>query len=125
MKQIVFIFLLLFTFITSFGFVVNAEFVLPPDEGGGTPFTEGILTIYSDGTTNSSGSSSASFIPLLAGTHSFIYFHNIGNTSANLGVYNVLPNQSVSIGIYGNKIDNLGVWYNLEQYFYDEVGAYL
>lgn len=103
---------------------ITIELCLDDGGGGATPVTEAILTIYSDGTTNSSASSSGSLIPLFAGTHSFVHFENTGNTLIVLGVYYLYPGDEVTIGIYGNKDEHLGVWYNLEAYLFGEINAY-
>jgi len=99
------------------------EFCVEDGDGGGTPTTEGTLSIYSDGTTsNSSASSFAS--GFILGTHSFIHIENTGNTFMVFGAYYLQPGEDVTIGIYGNKDEHLGVWYNLEAYFFVESSAY-
>jgi len=94
------------------------------DGGGCTLVTEGTLTIYSDGSTNSSASSLTSGLTIIVGTHSFIHVENTGNTIMVLGVYYLLPGEEVTFGIYGNINDHLGVWYNLEAYKYEQSTAY-
>ncbi len=92
----------------------------PPTGGGGTTdIIEGELSIYSDGTTTSSAVLYTSFRTLFSGTHSFIVFENTGNVSYYIGVYYIDPGETITFGIYGNRVENNGVWYNLESHLID------
>lgn len=100
------------------------EDVMDPGGGGTTGFTQAILTIYSDGSSDSSSSSFSNDLSSLYGTHSFIHIENTGDEVIVVGVYYLYPDEDVTIGIYGNQDLHSGVWYNLEAYFNYNFGGY-
>lgn len=51
------------------------------------------------------------------GTHSFLLYTNTSNKKQTVAETTVKPNQTISIGTYGNKPDGKGIYVNLEAYF--------
>jgi hypothetical protein len=73
-----------------------------------------ILTVFSDPTPRSIGSS-GSTIDIGLGAHSWITVKNIASTPITVGALNgIAPGKTVSIGTYGNQKEHNGIWYNLE-----------
>ena len=71
------------------------------------------LTIFSDGTAIGVVGS----VGVLAG-HSFITVKNVSGSQISVGgLDNVAPQQTISVGTWGNKNEHVGLWYNLESYF--------
>jgi hypothetical protein len=48
--------------------------------------------------------------------HSFLTFKNTSNSTITVGHMPVKPNQSVTIGTFGNRKAHTGIWYNIEGY---------
>ena len=76
--------------------------------------TVGILSIISDGNTDDEW----------YGVHSFLLYKNTSKKSQIVAGVKVKPNQSITIGTYGNKADGKGVYINLEAFLATKSGAY-
>lgn len=74
----------------------------------------GKLSIVSDGSTDE-----ASY-----GVHSFLLYKNTSNSNQTIAGVTVKPNQSITIGTYGNQSSGKGVYVNLEAYYAQKYGSY-
>ncbi|MCP1182935.1 hypothetical protein [Paenibacillus sp. 1781tsa1] len=78
-----------------------------------------VLTLFSvpNGSTNSSGGSTGSNW----GTHSFITVKNVSSSNISVGgLSGIASNKTISVGTWGNKSENEGIFYNLEAKFISE-----
>ena len=78
--------------------------------------TIGTLTIFS---CNDGGSSSWN-----TSGHAWISFKNFTHPAVEFGGLNVAINSEVTIGTFGNMNQHSGIWYNLESYAVNQMGAY-
>lgn len=74
----------------------------------------GKLSIVSDGTTTE-----ASY-----GVHSFLVYKNISKSNQTIAGVVVKPNESITIGTYGNQGSGKGVYVNLEAYYAQIYNSY-
>lgn len=74
------------------------------------------LTIYADSSSTSSWSQDG---------HAYISIKNIGTSTLVIGrLSGIVTGKMVSLGTWGNKSEHIGLWYNLEEYFTVNVGAF-
>ena len=83
--------------------------------------TVGELTVFSDGSSGTTGSSGHE---KELGTHSFVSFKNTSSSAIIIGGLNVQPGHEITLGTWGNKSQHKGLWYNLESYYIHEGNAY-
>lgn len=82
-----------------------------------------VLTLFAvpSGSVDSSGGSSGSSW----GTHAFVTVENVSSSDITVGgLSSITPWTTVSIGTWGNKSEHTGVWYDLEEAFIYNDGAY-
>lgn len=49
--------------------------------------------------------------------HAFLTIKNISSSEITVGGLKIKPNKTLSIGTFGNRSENKGLWYNLESYY--------
>lgn len=49
--------------------------------------------------------------------HAFLIFTNTSNSQITIGHFPVAPNDSITIGTFGNRSAHRGIWYNIEGCF--------
>ena len=55
--------------------------------------------------------------------HIFLYLENLSDETLTVGVYDLPPDEGVSIGTYGfTRSDGFGVYFNIEAYIYNAYG---
>ena len=82
-----------------------------------------VLSVFSDDTY--SPNEICSSLTFDGGTHSFITIKNISSSNINVGCFSgIAPNNTMSLGTWGNKAEHKGIWYNLESYYISKKSAY-
>ena len=61
---------------------------------------------------------------LIATGHVFLYVENLSDETLTVGVYDLPPNEGVSLGSFGfTRSDGFGIYYNTESYLYYDDGC--